>query len=307
MCGFRSPTSSARQAGPFFFIWFFFIFTVKHVHTGGQPTFCWRPLCKHCFLCIIRSSSRSPSDLANFQSQVWLAVFLFSLFKPFPSSAPPRACLYFTPATFHRWPEGGEGRWQGSLHHKTPAGHCPRQLPRGITASLSASKWTGPVCHVADTRKWEGGGDQKVEEEESCEAGRREQEVRYVSRKENAWWGPVLAPRVYIAAILTRKCLTFVFPWPRLYLLEHEKNCKKSKVGPAWWMSHWSLPPQSLRLYHRGLTFLLSCDCTESHIRRGSFMKKEKKKKLTNTWCPLMVQRRTRALRVYCSHALVFS
>lgn len=56
------------------------------------------------------------------------------------------------------------------------------------------------------------------------------------------------------------------------------KYCKKSKVG----LSHWSLPPQSLRLHRRGLTFLPSYDCTESHIRRGSFMKKEKKEEKKN-------------------------
>lgn len=175
--------------GHFFFIWFFFIFTVKHMHTGGQPPFCSRPLCKHRFLYIIRSSSRSPSDLANFQSQVWLAVFFFSLsLNRFPAARLLVRASTFPPATLHRWPEGGEGRWQGSLHHKTPAGHRPQQLPRGITASLSASGWTGPVCHIADTRRWEGGGgNQKVKKREGGIMGSREEgtgsEICFKKRK----------------------------------------------------------------------------------------------------------------------------
>lgn len=277
MCGFRSLTSSDRQARPFFL---FFIFTVKHVHAGGQPPLCWRPLRKHCFLYIIRSSSRSLSDLANFQSQVWLAVSFFSLFKPFPSSAPPRACLYSPPpATFHRWLEGGEGRWQGSLHHKTPAGHCPQQLPHGITASLSASEWTGPVCHIADTRKWGGGskGREEGRRNHGKQGGGNRKWDMFQERK--CMMGTLLNPAGQYRCLSHAEMLDICISLTQIIFARTWKNCKKSKVRPAWRISHWSLPPQSLRLYRRGLTFLPSCDCTESHIRRGSFRKKERKKK----------------------------
>lgn len=50
-------------------------------------------------------------------------------------------------------------------------------------------------------------------------------------KKENAWWVPSSTPQVYIAAFLTRKCLTFVFLWPRLYLLEHGKIAKSQSSG----------------------------------------------------------------------------
>lgn len=64
---------------------------------------------------------------------------------------------------------GGGGRqWQGSLHHKTPAGHRPQQLPHEITDTLSTSKWTGPVWHTADTGRVRGKG-RMAEREESEE------------------------------------------------------------------------------------------------------------------------------------------
>lgn len=58
----------------------------------------------------------------------------------------PLPSIHFSPSL-----TGGGGRqWQGSLNHKTPAGHRSRQPPHKITNSLSTSKWTGPVCHTAD-------------------------------------------------------------------------------------------------------------------------------------------------------------
>lgn len=111
---------------------------------------------------------------------------LGSVFILFLSSAPPYACLYlprYLPSTSPcHWPEGGERRWQGSLHHKTPAGHCPQQLPHKITATLSTSKWTGPVCHIADTGR-EGKREGKVEERVRRNHGKDEEEKREEIRK----------------------------------------------------------------------------------------------------------------------------
>lgn len=153
MCGFRRLTSSARQAQKKSDS-SSYLQSDTCTLVGSHPS-----VEGHCastaFFTLLDHLPARRLTWPTSSHKSDLQVFFFFLFKPFPSSAPPRACLYFPPATFHRWPEGGEGRWQGSLHHKTPAGHCPQQLPHGITASLSASEWTGPVCHIADTRKWE--------------------------------------------------------------------------------------------------------------------------------------------------------
>lgn len=74
------------------------------------------------------------------------------------------------------------------------------------------------------------------------------------------------------------------------------KDCKKSKVGEVWWMSDWSLPPQSFLLYQRGLAFLSSCDGNESHTNTHI-------KVFYKNMTPLLVQRRTSPLWSYCLHA----
>lgn len=58
----------------------------------------------------------------------------------------PLPSIHFSPSLTR----GERRQWQGSLHHKTPVGHRPQQLPHKITDTMSASKWTGPVCHTAD-------------------------------------------------------------------------------------------------------------------------------------------------------------
>lgn len=118
----------------------------------------WRPAAPSTSAAVVEErQSASFTSLANFPvpylsrqlsshklGSVWSLLLLM------------RVCTW--PVTFHpflppNWPEGGERQWQGSLHHKTPGGHCPQQLPHNITTTLSTNKWTGPVCHSAQTER----------------------------------------------------------------------------------------------------------------------------------------------------------
>lgn len=181
----------------------------------------------------------------------------------FPSTAPPYACLYlarYLPSPFLlNWPEGLERRWQGSLHHKTPSGHCPQTLPHNITTTLSTNKWTGPVCHSAGTgrerqrkRKREGEVEEREREkvmrktEERGKTGMRDQKERERWEKKNRR-GPVCLQgpnHNYSHAEILDICISMtqiMFAWT-------QKDCIKSKVEEVWWMSDWSLPPQSFIL-----------------------------------------------------------
>lgn len=116
-------------------------YILNHLDTGNFP---------------VQSLSRQ-TDICKFTDPwqcVSLCVFMLA----------PLLSIHFSPSM-----TGGGGRqWQGSLHHKTPAGHCPQQLPHKITDTLSTSKWTGPMWHTADTGRVRGKG-RMAEQEESQE------------------------------------------------------------------------------------------------------------------------------------------
>lgn len=94
------------------------------------------------------------TDIQKFSDpRQWVSLCVFIL-APLPS-------IHFSPTM-----TGGGGRqWQGSLHHKTPAGHRPQQLPHKITDTLATSKWTGPVWHTADAGRVRGKGRMAEQEE----------------------------------------------------------------------------------------------------------------------------------------------
>lgn len=162
-----------------------------------------------------------------------LCVFIFS----------PLLSIHFSPAM-----TGGSGRqWQGSLHHKTSAGHCPQQLPHKITDTLSTSKWTGPVWHTADAgrvrgkcRMAEREESQKKWEERGVmrQKGRRNRNKAPNGRPE---FNPGSKPQLFSLDTLDI-CVSMtqiMFAWTL-------KDCRKSKVRPAWWMLHWWVPPPSV-------------------------------------------------------------
>lgn len=163
-------------------------------------------------------------------------------------TAPSYACLYLarylpSPSPLH-WPEGGERQWQGSLHHKTPNGHCPQQLPHNITTTLSTNKRTGPVCHGTGTGR--GKERQSRERQEWVKEEIRDQKVSG-SWEKSKWKDPVCpgGPKHnYSHAEILDICISMtqiMFAWT-------QKDCIKSKVEKVWWMSDWSLRLQSFLL-----------------------------------------------------------
>lgn len=127
----------------------------------------------------------------DLQQCISLCVFIL---VPLPS-------IHFSPSM-----TGGGGRqWQGSLHHKTPAGHGPQQLPHKITDTLSTSKWTGPVWHTADAGRvrgkveWQNKRNHRRDWEEEGGMGQKGRR----NRKKAPRGRPGFAPWVQTLTILT--------------------------------------------------------------------------------------------------------
>lgn len=116
------------------------------------------------------------------------------------------------------------------------------------------------VPHCTDR---EGDREKKVEERGRRNRGKNEEEKREWAQKK-ARRGPVYpqgANHNYSYAKILDICISMtqiMFAWTW-------KDCKRSKVRKVWWMSDWSLPPQSL--YQKGLAFLPLCYVQHPHTR----------------------------------------